>query len=137
MAKKYKQRKKKTIFERFIMKVKFSDPNDCWLWLAGKDKHGYGHMSSNRDETPLKTHRVSFQLFKGKIPEGAGVLHNCDNPSCVNPNHLRAGTQKDNMQDASKRNRLNAKSLLNLRPGEKNYYGAGSKSNKELKLCQV
>lgn len=128
---------RKHIAERFIMKVKFSNPYDCWLWMASKDRLGYGRISSERGKSPFKAYRVSYQLFKGEIPKGMSVLHECDNPSCVNPNHLKLGTQKENMQDASKRNRLNSKSLLNLRPGAKKYHGAGPKSKKELKLWQA
>jgi hypothetical protein len=66
----------------------------------------------------------------GEMPKGA-AYHKCDNPSCVNPDHLFVGTQKDNMRDASRKNRLSAKSLLNLHPGAKGFYGAGPTSNQE------
>lgn len=81
----------------------------------------------------IKAHRVSFEMRYGPISDGLIVRHKCDNPNCVNPNHLEIGTQMDNMLDASSRGRLNPKSLLNLRPGEKGFYGAGSKENGDMK----
>ena len=81
----------------------------------------------------FKAHRVSYEMANGPIPDGLIIRHKCDNPNCVNPKHLESGTQKDNMLDASFRGRINPKSLLNLRPGEKGVYGAGTKSNGDRK----
>jgi len=112
-------------------------PSGCWIWTGASDSKGYGRMASGFKKSPLKAYRVSYELFVGIIPDGLVVRHKCDVTSCVNPNHLEVGTQKDNMQDASKRGRLNPISLLNLRPGENGKYGAGSKSNKELlNVCE-
>jgi len=56
----------------------------------------------------IPAHRASYLLNKGKIPDGLVVRHRCDNPICVNPDHLTVGTQKDNMQDCLQRGRFNA-----------------------------
>lgn len=86
---------------RFWSKVKVTArTEDCWIWNGLKTKTGYGQMSiGGRKGKIWFTHRFSYQLAYGEIPEGAHVLHRCDNPSCVNPNHLFLGTHKDNMQD--------------------------------------
>ena len=107
--------------------------SDCWIWNGAKDKHGYGRISTRRDESPAKAHRISYEMRYGPVPDGLFVCHRCDTPSCVNPEHLFAGTQKENMQDASKKNRFSEKSLLNLRPGAPGFHGAGPKSLGELK----
>lgn len=87
----------------------------CWEWKGATDGHGYGQISRGAEQSPYKAYRLSYEMFHGPIPEGLLVRHKCDNPICVNPDHLEVGTQKDNMQDASRRGRLNPKSLLNLK----------------------
>jgi len=87
----------------FLKKFIQGSPNECWEWSAGKFKQGYGAFGI--DKKMVNTHRVAYELFVGPIPEGLCVLHTCDNPSCVNPNHLFLGTQKDNIQDMVKKGR--------------------------------
>lgn len=122
-----------TIEGRFWRKVNKSGENGCWIWTANKSR-GYGLISTKKYQSPKKAHRLSWEMHHGEIPEGLEVLHKCDNPSCVNPDHLFLGTQLDNIKDAVSKNRIgkNPKSLANLRPGERGVYGAGSKSNLEL-----
>jgi hypothetical protein len=69
----------------------------CWLWVNRTDKVGYGKFQ--RNGTQRLAHRVSWGLFRGEIPEGMWILHRCDNPSCVNPDHLFLGTVQDNHDD--------------------------------------
>jgi hypothetical protein len=82
---------------------KFTISDDCWNWTAGKDKNGYGQIKINRKQ--FRAHRVMYEAVKGSIPKGLVVMHSCDNPSCVNPDHLQIGTNKDNSQDMIKKGR--------------------------------
>lgn len=92
--------------DRFWNRVNMSNINDCWNWTSPKDKDGYGLFTSNGER--YRAHRFSYLLHNNKTIEeikGLSVLHKCDNPSCVNPNHLFLGTQTDNMRDMVKKKR--------------------------------
>jgi len=81
--------------ERFWPKV--DKTGDCWLWTGWRNDEGYGYI---RDVGRIvRAHRASYELTQGAIPEGMMVLHKCDNPPCVRPDHLRLGTNGDNMID--------------------------------------
>lgn len=82
--------------KRFWKYVEKSN-NGCWTWLRGKTKAGYGYLTINYKNH--YAHRLSWRLTYGIIPKNAVIMHRCDNPACVNPEHLRLGTQKDNLQD--------------------------------------
>lgn len=86
-------------FIRFRRKCRLNLETGCWTWVGGKNKDGYGSFGpGGRSQTEL-AHRWSYANFVGKIPDGLYVLHHCDSPSCVNPDHLFIGTQKDNVAD--------------------------------------
>jgi len=87
--------------KRFWAKVTKSD--NCWLWNAGKDKDGYGQFWLNSEQRSIRAHRISYFLKSGEVPEFA--LHTCDNPSCVNPNHLYNGNHLQNQRDRVSRKR--------------------------------
>lgn len=93
---------------RFWNCVDKKDAFGCWNWKASLQKSGYGNFWDGEKVT--YAHRASYLINKGNIPKGFCVIHSCDNPSCVNPNHLSAGTQSENMQDCSKKKRLNPNS---------------------------
>lgn len=75
----------------------------CWEWQGGRFPDGYGSMKWNGKARG--THRLSFEAFKGPIPDGMLVRHSCDNPPCINPDHLLVGTNKDNVADCISRGR--------------------------------
>lgn len=74
----------------------------CLEFQGGRDKDGYGYCMGHGER---KAHRLSYVLSHGPIPCGMMVRHKCDNPSCVNPDHLEIGTASDNMKDRSSRKR--------------------------------
>lgn len=94
------------ILRRFNQKWAKDINSDCHLWSASRDAAGYGHFSMGHQNT-VKAHRVSWELNYGLIPPGMHVLHRCDNPPCVNPNHLFLGTHLDNMRDCVSKGRRN------------------------------
>ena len=76
----------------------------CWIWDGCLNPDGYGNVIYKGKIQ--RAHRVMYELIKGKIPAGIFVLHKCDQPSCVNPDHLFLGTQKDNMADCVIKGRI-------------------------------
>lgn len=85
------------IADRFWKKVAKSEW--CWNWTGCRDGNGYGEIGTGGKRGVAFAHRVSYELHNGPIPEGMHVLHKCDNPSCVRPDHLFIGTHTDNMRD--------------------------------------
>ena len=74
----------------------------CWVWQRHKNKAGYGTI---RRKGHRYAHRYFYELHKGAIPAGKVVCHKCDNPSCVNPDHLQLGDQKENIKDMIEKGR--------------------------------
>jgi len=98
--------------DRFLSKVDKTD--SCWLWTAAVSHNGYGFFKLH--PIMVKAHRWSYEHFVGPIPDGMLVLHSCDVPRCVNPDHLFLGTQKQNIADMMQKGRdpdrtLNVKHL--------------------------
>lgn len=131
-----------TLKEKFLSRVNKTET--CWLWIGYRNTDGYGviHLEPHVKKF---AHRVSYTLFINPvIPDGAHVLHSCDNPSCVNPSHLRIGTHYDNMSDMVSRGRslkgenhnlskLNVEDIKEIRLLSK----AGMKSPEIAKIFKV
>lgn len=102
--------KPRPVTDRFWEKVNKRSSDECWPWLAMRDRHGYGHMKigsySDGSRRRVIASRLSYEINIAPIPDGLSVCHKCDNPSCVNPSHLFLGTAQDNLLDASQKGRL-------------------------------
>ena len=92
-----------TLSARFWAKVDRKSDSDCWLWTGAERRDGYGSLKING--RTYAAHRVSYLLAHGRLPSGAVVLHACDRPLCVNPAHLTAGTQRQNVLDSIRKGR--------------------------------
>lgn len=113
----------KTNKEKFTQKY-IIDENNCWLWTAAKNQKGYGYFGvyyQEQKKFKIKyAHRVSYEFYVGEIPSKLLVLHKCDVPRCVNPDHLFIGTDLDNAIDKIKKGRAadtkgekNGRAILN------------------------
>ena len=96
-------RSTQTFEERFWSKVARQAGDECWLWLAGRDKDGYGYFFKPAGKD--RAHRIVWEITHGSIPDGLCVCHRCDNPSCVRPDHLFLGTNIDNIADRDRKGR--------------------------------
>lgn len=94
------------IEDRFWPRVDKRGPDECWLWLGSVNAKGYGRLG-RRDSADRYAHRISYRIHFGSIPDGLIVMHRCDTPGCVNPNHLFLGTYSDNVQDMIAKGRQN------------------------------
>ena len=94
-----------------LLKYTINDAG-CWIWTGSFFKDGYGQMK--RHGKNLKAHRVFYAEYNGAIPDGLCVLHKCDTPACVNPAHLWAGTDIDNIHDRDTKDRCYKTSVPQL-----------------------
>lgn len=96
---------KRTPEQRLLAKASL-DEGGCLVWFGDKDSNGYGRLRHAGSKC-YPAHRLMFELRKGPIPEGLKIRHTCDNPPCINPDHLIIGTQKQNVADMFERGRAN------------------------------
>jgi hypothetical protein len=89
---------------RFWKNVDQREEDECWPW-TGCRTHGYGALHFDRRNGVELSHRISYVIHYGSISYGVCICHRCDNPICVNPNHLFPGTQSENMRDMWKKGR--------------------------------
>src|SRR5574343_1097240 len=92
-------------FIRFTRKYVVDPDTDCWNWTASRHRDGYGWFGPGGRGRLILAHRWSYERFVGPVPQGLYVLHRCDNPGCVNPDHLFVGTQQDNVDDCIRKGR--------------------------------
>lgn len=94
-----------------LLKARFDanrvlDPaSGCWLWTASTAGKGYGQIKVPRERRQVYAHRLSWLLYRGPLRKGRHVLHRCDNPRCVNPDHLFIGSPKANARDMAAKGR--------------------------------
>jgi len=82
---------------------------ECLVWSSKPHKSGYASITSKWSKGENYAHRLSYRVFIGDIPDGMHVCHTCDNPMCVNPNHLWPGDDHDNGVDAARKDRRGIK----------------------------
>lgn len=122
-------------FDRYVMPV---TECGCWLWIGSLNKGGYGQI--NVAKQMINTHRISWELHRGQVPDGLYVLHTCDVRSCVNPDHLFLGTHVENMIDMKKKKRsqygernphrkLSEADVIKIRTSPLNQYELAEKYN--------
>jgi HNH endonuclease len=133
---------------RFWEKIAVRDPDDCWLWEAAIDRHGYGvftpDTSTNRQ---WRAHRWAWVEAGGMIPRGTLVLHLCDNRRCCNPSHLTVGSHRQNMRERCERakrdprHKLSEAQELDIRtryaPGRPRHVGNGPKLMAEYAISRT
>lgn len=94
--------------EYYIERIPFSS---CWYWLGALDGGGYGMIKHHGKSE--KAHRYLYRLYKGDFDPQLHLMHRCDNPSCVNPDHLTPGTVSDNLRDMYRKQRRTQRGSLN------------------------
>lgn len=107
----------KSFREVFWSRAAVGEPTDCWDWLGPMDHNDYG--TCFLDKKLMKAHRAAYWYAFGNLPTGLSICHSCNNKKCVNPSHLYAAKNGDNIRDAAKANllgkKLSAEDVLEIR----------------------
>lgn len=124
--------------KRFWAKVDRRGADECWPWTASVNNHGYGRISTTRAAGPVFAHRASYALANGALSEGQIVCHRCDNPRCVNPAHLYAGSYAQNTADMMSRGRHRSARITACPKGHR--YAPGSfyvYRGRQCRICSI
>jgi hypothetical protein len=118
---------------RFYKKVNKTD--SCHEWTACKNPAGYGLFNFGGQGMAVLAHRFAWEISNGDIPDGMLVCHKCDNPSCVNPEHLFIGSHKDNMRDCVNKGRF----VCNLKTKGHKSFGKnnGTHTKPDSRVCGI
>jgi hypothetical protein len=118
-----------------LLDNRINKTESCWLWTGSLFKQGYARLYFKGKR--LKGHRVSYELYKGPIPNGLYICHKCNVKHCVNPQHLYAGTQANNMQDVLKAGNHGMKNRTHCPKGHE-YNNINCRINKDgSRVCRV
>lgn len=121
---------KKEEIGRFWSKVGITtDPTACWEWLASRGNHGYGY--ARMEKKTWRAHRLAWAIANERAPQ-LNVLHSCDNPPCCNPNHLREGTQKENIQECVSKGRFHGKLSIEIARAIRSRFAEGGVAKRAL-----
>jgi len=136
-----------TTEERFWEKVNKNGPTpdpsiygeigQCWTWTAGRHPQGYG-IFSDEGRVSVRANRKAYQLTNGEIPDSLWILHKCDNPPCVNPEHLESGTPSENTRSAVRRGRLKPFHRVGPLPGvQGEKHGMAKLTNEDVLIMRA
>ena len=115
---------------RFNKKYTIDPETQCWQWIGCKNQHGYGQFRISTNVV-MKAHRFAYEYFVSPLDPELEICHNCSNPSCVNPRHLRQDTRSSNMIDMSYAftncmQKLSVEQVIEIKKKLQNYhYGLG------------
>lgn len=111
----------KPLRDRLIKKILLEPYTGCWVFVGCRLPSGYGRIKADGERKEVLAHRASWQVHKGAIPDGMCVLHRCDNPPCINPDHLFLGTFADNYLDMVSKGRARCASEQPKTRGSKHW----------------
>lgn len=128
--------KKRPLIERFMRRVSIDKNTGCWLWVGRLKSSGLPYGFFDINSKPIIAHKWAYQNFKGAIPEGLQIDHLCNQPSCVNPDHLKAITGKENNSRSNSISAINVRKTHCLNGHEFNYENTYFRKNgRECRVC--